>query len=167
MKRLFLIRHAKSSWEDASLSDFERPLNKRGKNDAPFMGNILSQQGVHADLIISSPAKRAFSTAKRIAKHLQYSIDRIEKDKSIYLSNPDTLLEIIKKRSEEVNTLMLVGHNPELTELANQLCDKHIENVPTCGIVCINFDVSHWHSIHKTNSKFEYFDFPKNYQHTS
>ena len=163
MKKLFLIRHAKSSWEDTSLADFDRPLNKRGKKDAPFMGSILYKQGVKPDLILSSPAKRAYSTAKKIAKELNYSVEKIEKSKKIYLSSPAALLDIITKQKEYIQTLLLFGHNPELTELVAQLCNEHIDNVPTCGIVCISFDVEQWNLINKSNSKFEYFDYPKNY----
>lgn len=161
MKKLFLIRHAKSSWDDASLADEDRPLNKRGKKDAPLMGSILQKGGVVPDLIISSPAKRAYSTAKKIAKAIHYPPDHIQTFEKLYLSSPSALLEVIRLQPAEVRTLMLFGHNPEITELVPQLCGEQIDNVPTCGIVCISFLTDTWQAIDKSNSRFEYFDFPK------
>lgn len=164
MKKLFLIRHAKSGWDDSSLADEDRPLNKRGKKDAPFMGSLLRKQGVTPDLIISSPAKRAYSTAKKMAKATSYPPDHIQTFEKLYLSSSDALLEVIHSQPAEVRTLMLVGHNPELTELVPLLCGEPIDNVPTCGIVCISFLTDTWQAVNKGNSRFEYFDFPKNHK---
>jgi phosphohistidine phosphatase len=164
MKKLFLIRHAKSSWDDPSLADEDRPLNKRGKKDAPFMGSILYKQGIVPDLIISSPAKRAYSTAKKIAGELQYPEQEIQTFDTLYHSSPATVLDVIRSQPSEVQTLLLFGHNPGLNELIPLLCDKQIENIPTCGIVCIRFQTNQWQEISKSNSQFISFDFPKNHQ---
>jgi phosphohistidine phosphatase len=164
MKKLFLIRHAKSSWDDASLSDEDRPLNKRGKKDAPMMGSLLRKQGVIPDLIISSPAKRAYSTAKKIAKEVAYPKNHIQTFDKLYLSSLSALLEVIRRQPAEVRTLMLFGHNPELTALVPQLCGEEIENVPTCGVVCIIFLTDTWQAINKSNSRFDYFDYPKKHK---
>jgi phosphohistidine phosphatase len=164
MKKLFLIRHAKSSWEDPSLADEDRPLNKRGKKDAPFMGSILYKQGMTPDLMIASPAKRAYSTAKKIAKELHYPVNEIQTFDTLYHSSADTLLEVIRSQPAEVQKLFVFGHNPGFNELVPLLCNKQIDNIPTCGIVCISFRSDNWQQIDKSNSRFEFFDFPKNHQ---
>ena len=111
MKKLYLVRHAKSSWKDPSLDDIDRPLNKRGKRDAPFMGKLLRKEGVKPDLIITSPAKRAFFTAKTIANEIDYSKKDIVKSNLVYLTSTNELLEVINDISQEVKTAMLFGHN--------------------------------------------------------
>ncbi|MDO1448995.1 histidine phosphatase family protein [Rhodocytophaga aerolata] len=161
MKKLFLIRHAKSSWDDASLPDEERPLNKRGKKDAPLMGSLLRKQGITPDLIISSPAKRAFSTAKKMAKELAYPKDHILTFDKLYLSSPAALLEVIKSQPAEVRTLLVFGHNPELTQLVPLLCDHPIDSIPTSGVVSITFQTDTWQKIEKMNGRFDFFDYPK------
>jgi phosphohistidine phosphatase len=167
MKKLFLIRHAKSSWDDASLPDEERPLNKRGKKDAPLMGALLHKQGVTPDLIISSPAKRAFSTAKKMAKELNYPKDHIQTFDKLYLSSPAALLEVIQSQPAEVRTLLLFGHNPELTQLVSQLCDQPVDSIPTSGVVCISFQADSWQKIAANNSRFDFFDYPKKHKEPS
>src|SRR5687768_1175410 len=112
MKELILVRHAKSSWKDQDLTDFERPLNKRGKRDAPFMGGLLKKITQSPDLIISSPAARALSTAKIIAKELDFPVDKIKKDIKIYLAEEVELFKIVKKISDKHQRIILVGHNP-------------------------------------------------------
>src|SRR5689334_22986953 len=111
MKTLFLVRHAKSSWAHLSLNDFDRPLNARGKKDAPFMGEILYNQHILPDLLLSSPAKRAFSTAKKIAKAIGYKKKEINTDKDIYDADEDTLLKVIHRQDQKYDSIMLVGHN--------------------------------------------------------
>ncbi|WP_457598784.1 SixA phosphatase family protein, partial [Hydrogenimonas sp.] len=123
MKELFLFRHAKSSWDDPSLSDFDRPLNERGRRDAPLMGEHLKAMGIHLDLIVASPAKRAKKTAKIIAEKLGYDIEKIIWQENIYEASPQTLLYIVCQLPEKAKRVMLVGHNPSLTLLANQLGD--------------------------------------------
>jgi phosphohistidine phosphatase len=164
MKKLFLIRHAKSSWDDPAMADENRPLNKRGKKDAPLMGNILHQQGILPDLIISSPAKRAYSTAKKIAKELQYPKKNIQTVDRLYHSSADTLLEIIRSQPQAIQTLMLFAHNPGLTDLVALLCDNQIENIPTTGVVCIQFHTDLWTEAGKSNGQFVSMDFPKNHR---
>ncbi|WP_457599595.1 SixA phosphatase family protein, partial [Hydrogenimonas sp.] len=144
MRELFLVRHAKSSWDDPTLSDFERPLNERGKRDAPIMGEHLAKLGVHPDLILSSPAKRAKKSAKIFAEALGYDPERIEYLSSIYEASPQTLLYIVCQLPEKAKRVMLVGHNPSLTLLANQLGDIAIDNIPTAGVVGIAFDTGSW-----------------------
>ena len=163
MKTLYLIRHAKSSWKQPELSDFERPLNKRGKNDAPFMGKLLSDKGVNPSLIISSPAKRASVTAKIIASEINYPKEKIVFDENIYEAAGRGLLEIISGMEEKYNSVMLFGHNPGLTVLHNNLSDHFIDNIPTCGVVALEFKTS-WNEIRLNSAGFMFFEYPKKHK---
>jgi len=160
MKTLYLSRHAKSSWRDPGLSDIDRPLNKRGKRDAPFMGKLLAEKGINPDLIISSPAKRARATAKIIASELNYDKEKIIFDKNIYEGTGRRLLEIISEIKEKYNFVMLFGHNPGLTVLSNNLSDRFIDNIPTCGVVALEFNTS-WKEIELNSAGFLFFEYPK------
>lgn len=162
MKRLTLVRHAKSSWKDRSLRDFDRPLNKRGKHDAPMMGERLAKAKVKPDLIVSSPAQRALKTARVIADAIGYPRKQISEQKSIYEASHAALLELVQRFDDTFQHVMLFGHNPAFTYLANSLIREHIENVPTCGIVCIDFDVSSWADIGSDKGQLVFFDYPKN-----
>ena len=164
MKTVFLVRHAKSCWDDPSLADFDRPLNARGKRDAPFMGNILRKRGVLPDLIVSSPAKRAKKTATKIAKVLGYPKKEIAFKKQVYDADEQDLLSIIQKTSTEYNSIMLFGHNPEFTWLANELAGTDIDNIPTAGVVCIDFEVDRWAEVTAKSGKLIFFDYPKKYK---
>ena len=127
MKLLYLARHAKSSWKNMDLSDIDRPLNKRGKKDAPFMGKILSKKGINPDLIISSPAKRARKTALVIAEEISYPINSIQYEDNVYESSSRELLEFVKSIDDEYNSVMIFGHNPGFTMLHNYLCSVYIK----------------------------------------
>jgi len=145
MKRLYLVRHAKSSWSEPGLGDFDRPLNKRGKHDAPRMGEHLrSVRQVHPDYVVCSTAKRVRSTAKRLLKALEYAKERVVWDERIYSGHSDDVLGMIRCIDNEHREVMVIGHNPDMTELAHVLTGAHIANVPTCGVVCIDFDVDSW-----------------------
>ena len=137
MKKLYLIRHAKSSWKDLFVDDFDRPLNKRGKKDAPLMGKRLKEKGIKPDLIISSPALRAKTTAQVIAKELGFK--EIVYDEKIYEAEEETLYEIVKNLDSRYKTVFLVGHNPGLNMLAEKLVGLN-DNIPTCGVVEIDLD---------------------------
>ncbi len=158
MKRLYIIRHAKSSWDDESLNDFDRPLNKRGKANAPMMGSRLKENGVMPDIIISSPAKRAKSTAEIIAKEVGYKNILFLDD--IYEATPKTLYKILSSLDDNNGVVFLVGHNPSLNELAMQLIGFD-DNIPTCGIVGIEFRCKKWAEIAPENAKLFSFDYPK------
>lgn len=163
MKTLYLIRHAKSSWSEPVLSDFERPLNHRGKHDAPFMGKLLKEQKVVADKIISSPAVRAYTTARIIASEINYPVEKIETDKNIYEASASEILNIIQEVPDSVNTLMLFGHNPGFTMLNNYLSGRQVDNIPTCGIAKIEFDVDSWKEVNINKGRLAAFEFPKKY----
>jgi phosphohistidine phosphatase len=161
MKRLYLIRHAKSSWAQPGLDDIERPLNGRGKRDAPFMGARLKRYGVSPDMIYTSPARRARKTAKRIALAVGYSIDTIEQKAGIYTSDMNRLLTVVQETGNHIENLFLVGHNYVLTDFGEYLTDEVLGNVPTCGIVAISFDVERWSEVSGGAGKLLFFDYPK------
>ena len=162
-KRLFLIRHAKSSWKNASLSDVERPLNKRGELDAPFMGKVLKKKNVIPDLIISSHAKRAKTTADLICSELYLLSENIIIDKRLYEAGYNDIIEVIKEINEKVRTLLVFGHNPGFTSLHNFLCDTYINNIPTCGITEYEFE-GKWKEISAKSCRLLSFEFPKKYK---
>ena len=161
MRTLYLIRHAKSSWKDPGLDDFDRPLNKRGEDDAPVMGKRLDEQGIRPGLMITSPAKRATTTARRIAKEVGYSEKKIEENEAIYGGGVRQLLEVIQEIDDSNDQAMLFGHNPGLTSLALELTDAGIDNIPTCGIFCIRFAVGSWKDVDSGRGEVVFFDYPK------
>src|SRR6266576_332308 len=133
MKTLFLIRHAKSSWDDPALSDKDRPLSDRGRRDAPKMGKRLAKRDVKPDLILSSPARRALTTAEIIAKKLDYKLKHIVVDDRLYAGAVHDLLNVVHKLGDKLERVMLFGHNPELTEFAHRLSSE-ITRMPTCAV---------------------------------
>jgi phosphohistidine phosphatase len=161
MKRLTLIRHGKSSWKDPDIADFDRPLNRRGKDDAPEMGRRLAARGERPDLIITSPAKRAVSTINRIAQEIGFTESRILRDCRVYEAGARDLLSIIQEIEDIHGSVVLCGHNPGLTELSNLVSDLDIDNIPTCGIVSIEFPVDSWSDVAAVSGIVRYFDFPK------
>ena len=163
MKTLYVIRHAKSSWENEDLSDFERPLNERGKRDAPRMGKRLKEKGIIPDLMLSSPAKRAYSTAKRIAEALSYSKDRIKTDQRLYHADEEEIFNCLTSIKDKHDVVLLFGHNPGLTDFVNAMAeeDNYIDNVPTCGIVCLSLPIESWKELAFGKAKFVFFDYPK------
>jgi phosphohistidine phosphatase len=164
MKTLFLMRHAKSSWDFPELSDHDRPLNKRGRNDAPLMGQQLLSRDVNPDLILSSTAVRAITTASLVAKELDYDREKIQAQENIYKAGRSELIKIIQHVPDEINCLIVVGHNPILTEVANKLSPEAVTDMPTSGVVALEFDCNSWLDISGEKSKILFFDFPKNYK---
>jgi phosphohistidine phosphatase len=163
VKTLFLIRHAKSSWDASNVDDFERPLNERGKRDAPRMGKRLKEKEIHPDLMLSSPAKRALSTAKKIAKVLKYPKADIKTERRLYHADEDTMLSIVTELKDKHNVVMIFSHNPGLTDFVNSLMNGQldIDNVPTCGIVALQFDIVNWKEVSWGKGKMLFFDYPK------
>jgi phosphohistidine phosphatase len=161
MKRLTLLRHAKSSWKDPELADFDRPLNKRGKRDAPLMGERLAGRDQRPELIISSPARRARKTAKLIARELEIPDDRLILAMEIYEAEPETLLKVVRGLDDRWEHVLLIGHNPGLTELGNLLADCGMDNIPTCGVLCLDFDAENWKSLGAKSGTLIFYDTPK------
>ena len=161
MKKLFLIRHAKSSWSDETLSDFERPLNKRGKKNIPLMASILKEKEVLPDCILSSPALRAKKTAKLLVKGIGLT-QPILYDKTLYEADKEEIHKAIVSMDESCNTLFVVGHNPGLNDIAKHYVGFE-QNIVTCGIVEIVFEVNKWKDITPKAAKLLSFEFPKKY----
>ena len=164
MKSLFLTRHAKSSWDHAGLSDIDRPLNNRGKKAAPFMGQLIYDKADIPDLLISSPAKRAFSTAKEFAKIFGLIEDDIIVNNTIYGAGPYQLLDIVKNQDNLHHSLMLFGHNPTFTTFTNMVSNENIFNIVTCGVVRIDFNFSNWIDIEYGSGNLIYYDYPKKHK---
>jgi phosphohistidine phosphatase len=144
MKRLFLIRHAKSSWDDPSLSDRQRPLAARGKRDALRLARRLAKRYRRPDLIVSSPAVRALATARLIAR--KFGCRRITVDARLYACKASDLLRIIRQLDDRHKRVMLFGHNPELSALARRFSDQ-IQQLPTCAAARFKFDARSWTAI--------------------
>lgn len=164
MKKLFLIRHAKSSWSDTTVSDFYRTLNKRGKKDAPFIASKLNEFGARPDVILSSPAKRAKKTAIFMADGVGFSKDLIVYDDKIYSASTQELLQVLKMVNDKTNELFLVGHNFAITDLAVSLTGEAIDNIPTSGIVAMECKIKKWSDIGTRCAKMLLFDYPKRYK---
>ena len=162
MKTLTLVRHAKSSWNHPGLADFERPLNKRGERDAPTMGSRLAARNIQPQIIVSSPAVRALTTAKVIASALGYQSAEIITDERIFHAYSNQLLDVIRDFDASLQHVMLVGHNPGLTDLVEQLAQAGISNIPTCGIVILDFSIDHWRDVIDGAGEMLLFDYPKN-----
>jgi phosphohistidine phosphatase len=161
MKKLYVIRHAKSSWDNPLQDDFDRPLNKRGERDAPRMAKRLKEKRITPDLMLTSPANRALSTCEKIAHILQYAPGKIKTERSLYHANEDEILMVVKKLNEKHDEVIIIGHNPGLTNFVNKLTDARIDNIPTCGIVACFMDVDSWKKITWDSGKVDFFDFPK------
>lgn len=163
MKTIFLIRHAKSSWDSPELRDINRPLNNRGSRDAPFMASMLSHKISTPDQLISSPANRAFTTATFFAKAFKIPQEDIKQEKGIYEAYAQELLYIVQHLDPTWDTVCLFGHNPGFTNFANQFAKDFIDNVPTCGIVEIAGDVENWAGFTKKAAAVKAFYFPKQF----
>jgi phosphohistidine phosphatase len=160
-KQLILLRHAKSGWSDTGLGDFDRPLSKRGLLDASGMGKLLHDKGICPDLIISSDAVRALTTAKLVAQELAYPAEHIHTNHALYLAPPDILLDAISNITSGYENVLLIAHNPGLTELANRLSETHIDNLPTCGVFIVETVLPDWDAFRTTTTSFREFLSPK------
>jgi len=159
-RQLFLIRHAKSDWEDSSLSDFDRPLSARGERDTPLMAERLVAMDIKPDCMISSPAKRARSTAEIIASRLGFPIHDIDWTTELYLASPTDMLDVIRNCPDHVTSLALIGHNPGISTLAAKLSGIVLGNIPTCGIVHLDAKLKTWNEA-GSNFYISNFDYPK------
>lgn len=160
-KTLYLVRHAKSSWDDPSLADRDRPLNERGLSSAPDMGRRLAAQGHKPDLVISSPARRALSTAKKLAKEMGYRESKVITDEHLYFSGTRSMVDLLEKLDDKHKKVMIVGHNPAMTSLLNILCDSEVENMPTCAVAMIEFDMESWSELTMTDGELMDYEYPK------
>ncbi|HVZ97420.1 MAG TPA: histidine phosphatase family protein [Chitinophagaceae bacterium] len=161
MKTLLLVRHAKSSWADSSLTDFERPLNERGKHDAPEMAKRIKAKKIDIDLFVSSPARRAKRTAELFLKELNARDKDLVLVKELYEAPADNFYAVIEALPDKKDTVALFAHNPGITDFINSLQLTHLMEMPTCGIYAITVDVDHWIDFKKSGKEFLFFDYPK------
>lgn len=161
MKKLYLLRHAKSSWKDSTLHDLDRPLNKRGLRNAPQMGQRLAAKNTVVDRLISSPALRALTTARLIAAEIGFDQQRIAIENALYFQGSLQMLNVIRAQDETVDSVMLVSHNPDLTALLNTLCGFQTQNMPTAAIAEIEIHVP-WQNAGNDAHRVLSYDFPKN-----
>ena len=161
MKTLTLVRHAKSSWKDTSLSDRKRPLNRRGERDAPVMGKRIAKHGIRPSLIVSSPATRAWTTAKIVASEIGYPTEFLQREDDLYLASLNDILDVIAAQDNGFNHLMVVGHNPGLTDMANFLSPGLTHNLPTAGVVSVQIDRDDWDLRERPQTELLVHDYPK------
>lgn len=166
MKKLYLIRHAKSSWDDPTLDDFDRPLNNRGLKDAPRMGLRLVQKDVKPQIVMSSPALRALHTCQLMCEPLAFDKAKIILLPQLYHASANQLLEQTQKidpiSETEPESVLIFGHNPGLTDFVNRLLNEQIINIPTAGIVGAVLNIKKWHEVDWGCGKLTFLDFPKN-----
>ena len=146
MKTLYLVRHAKSSRDDPTLADRDRPLNDRGLDDAPEMGKRLARRRIRPDLIVSSPALRALTTAQLIAAEVGYENDAIAVEERLYAAPVEDLLSVIRATDKKIERLMLFGHNPEFSDLATRLAGEPMD-MPTCAVAEFGYDDARWSEV--------------------
>lgn len=161
MRNLYLVRHAKSSWDTPGLRDINRPLNERGLREAPQMAKLLFKQGVQPDLLVSSPAKRAIGTALFFAEAFGVPDEAVQRIPDIYEADVRDILRIVCALPDSAQTVLLFGHNNTLTDVANLFTEDFIENVPTCGVVRIESGAATWREFYEGNSAVKTCFFPK------
>ena len=160
MRKLYLVRHAKSSWKHEGVADMDRPLKGSGIRDAYSTSEWLRGQNEIPELIIASPATRAMHTALIFARNLNYHFDEIQIQPEVYGASTRTLMELIKALGDDYQSVMVFGHNPTITDFVNKCIDHRIDNVPTTGVACLKFDVSSWNDI-DNSAELLFFDYPK------
>jgi phosphohistidine phosphatase len=161
MKQILLIRHAKSSWDDPTQKDFDRPLNERGKKDAPEMAKRLLEKKVKIDAFVSSPAKRAIATCKYFAKAYDKKEKNIIEVSQLYEPDVDNFYRVITGVDNDYDTIAVFSHNPGITAFVNELTNVHVDDMPTCSIFAINVDIKKWKEFEDAEKQFWFFDYPK------
>jgi len=161
MKRLSILRHAKSDWDDRRLSDHDRPLNKRGLRDAPMLGLLMQQESIVPNRIIASSAKRAMQTAELVGGKIGFPADRLHTEPELYLASTEKLLNVAARCDNKIEHLMLVAHNPGMTYLVNEISDVTLDNLPTCGLFCIELDIENWQDVVTAHGSCIWYHYPK------
>lgn len=161
MKTVYLIRHAKSSWDNSSISDQARPLSSRGLSDAPLMAKMLRKKGVRPEAIFSSTAVRAMTTATFFMNEFDVAAEDFFLRDELYEVSAGEVVRFITRLSEKLNTVLLFGHNPAFTSVANMFSENYIANIPTCGIVCLTAEVQTWLDFEPANASVSGFFYPR------
>ena len=166
MKSLLLIRHAKSSWKDPSLTDLQRPLKKRGIRNAREMAERIGELKLEIQKIISSPARRAVQTLDEMADATGFGQDSVQIMPELYSFDYDDVIVSLKTMDDLWQSVAMVGHNPAITDAVNFLALEHIGNIPTCGIALLELDIDHWTDLRAGCAPLQHYDFPKNDPHS-
>jgi len=167
MKQLTIVRHAKAGWGDATLSDFQRPLNERGLKDSVTMAQRLLAQGLVPQCLVTSPALRALTTAQQFAETLSLASSAFTTDKNIYEASNDRLHDVVWGLDDRYDDIMLVGHNPGLSDLVRSLVSAGIDELSTCEIIVVQFDCEQWHEIGPGSGRISFNDLPRNTHHSA
>jgi phosphohistidine phosphatase len=162
MKQLLLIRHAKSSWADAGMDDFDRPLNERGKTDAPEMAQRLLSRQIKIDAFMSSAAKRAQKTCALFMKEFEVDKEKMIIKQELYLAPPELFYKCIEEMNDQFETIALFAHNPGITEFANHLTNVRVDEMPTCSVYAITIEADSWKHFSNAPKSFWFFEYPKN-----
>jgi phosphohistidine phosphatase len=163
VKRLILVRHAKSDWSLPGQDDWDRPLNARGQRDAPEMARRLKSRRVKPDRILTSPAVRALTTATIMARELRVPPSLLQAEERLYLAGPADLLAVLRELGGKSQHLMVFGHNPGITEFANRLsAGETIDNMPTCAVFTARFKITDWKRLDWGQGEDAEFDYPRN-----
>lgn len=160
MKKLTLLRHAKSDWH-AAANDYERPLNKRGRKSAVLIGQRLAKRDYHPEKLISSPAERAKQTAIKIAEQIDYPATEIEFQAEIYEAGLQTLIELVRQLDDDSDDVMLVGHNPGFSALGQWLSNEAPDWLPTCGLLRFELPIHSWAQSEENCAVLRWYDYPK------
>ncbi|MBK7174725.1 MAG: histidine phosphatase family protein [Bacteroidales bacterium] len=161
MKTLFVMRHAKSAWGEPGLNDFDRPILEKGKKRTQNVIHYLMKKKVNPDLVFSSPALRAMETAILMVNGLELNKQTLRVEKSIYTSDADQLEDLFLEVPRSVSEVLLIGHNPAVTDFVNKFLDESIEYMPTSGVVSLTFNINEWDEIIKSRPKLNFIVFPK------
>jgi len=161
MKTLTLVRHAKSSWKDPALDDRDRPLSGRGKREAPETGRRLAERSVAPDALLTSPAKRARSTARKIAREIGFPLEAIREEEALYEATLPALVEVVRRLDPAWGHVLLVGHNPGFSELADFLARGTIGTLPTCAAVCLQLGSRAWAGVEEASGTSLFLEVPR------
>lgn len=161
VKEVCFVRHAKSNWDQPGLSDFDRPLDKRGLHDAPRMASNMRNLGLVPDFIITSGANRARSTAEFFKKEFDLAAGKFVINNDLYEASAETVYEVLRSAPDTARFVYMFGHNPTFTWVANSIAGVHIDNVPTCGIVHIQAHLTTWTKFKPEHAAFIGFHYPK------
>ncbi len=161
MRTLYICRHAKSSWADPGQDDFDRPLNERGLRDAPMMAQVFRERGEPVDLLVTSTAVRALTTANAFARELSMQGPRLLHEPRLYHASVGTINQVVNALPASAQRVMLFGHNPGFTEILEHFTGEYVDNVPTCGMARIDFTVNEWDLVGRDLGTLVWFDYPK------
>ena len=159
--QLTLLRHAKSAWDDTTRKDRDRPLNQRGERDAPLMGQRLCARSARPTLIVTSPAVRARRTAQIVARELGYPAEFLQSEEELYLASADQIIAVLARQESSFRDVIVCGHNPGLTDLANRLTGASINNIPTTGVIIIGLNLDRWADLDGAEGELLLFDYPR------